>query len=162
MSKLPSQFTIGNFRFKGFDQDKTKHQVVCVVQWAGGFTELIPLKEVKDMLDDLGKWEALAKTIQDLNLAGIPNSVPENFGRSLYEITVQKRIVVPSIVASKEASVTFVLTREEALRRTNGEDESVPLDLDEIKNQIQNLRKWKNFASVVKHLKEIQPREPSS
>jgi hypothetical protein len=102
----------------------------------------------------LGKWEALTKTIGDLGLANPSSSGTENFGRNRYKIQVQVR--EKQIGPSRTANVTFSLTEDEALRRTSGTDTIMSVDVTEITNQIQNLPKWSNFTTALKHLKEIQ------
>jgi hypothetical protein len=147
-----TEFRVDSFRFKEFISQQFR--VACEVEWDGPFDQAIPKEEVEKLLDDLGKWEALAKTISDLNLTSVPSSGTGNFGRGLYTIAVQgsKRAIGPS----KVANVAFRLTEEEALRRTGGKDTVAPLDPAEITSQIQNLPKWRNFTTAVKHLKETQ------
>jgi len=55
--------------------------------------------------------------------------------------------------------VTFKLTQAEALRRTGGDaDEAagIGVSMREIKLQIQNVAKWRNFEKVVKNVSDIK------
>jgi hypothetical protein len=150
--------TIGYFHFKAFI--RSQQNVVCDVDWDGPFDEAIPAEEVRKILEDLGKWEALTKAVGDLSLANVANSGTENFGRNRYgiEVQVEKKGTGPS----RRAYVTFSLAKNEALRRTGGMHSAAPLDVTEITNQIQSLPKWRNFTTAVNYVKEIQPSESES
>lgn len=55
--------------------------------------------------------------------------------------------------------MTFKLTQAEALRRTGGDaDEAagIGVSMREIKLQIQNVAKWRNFEKVVKNVSDIK------
>jgi hypothetical protein len=148
---LPTKFEVENFRFKAFQGEGTT-TVSCVVQslLAGP----IIASEVRDTLADMGKWESLQELLQNLHLSKGEENLPENFGAFRYEYTVKQEAP-----GSMEARVTFKLTQAEALRRTGGDaDEAAGIGVStrEIKLQIQNIAKWRDFENVVKNVSDIK------
>jgi hypothetical protein len=150
---------IGSYRFKEFSQ--VEGQVLCVVEWSGPMKKPIPLEEVKEIMEDLGKWEALEKAVHDLGIVKTTAPLPARFGRIRYEIDVQKSPRSVDNMFEKQANVNFTLTEEEALARTKGKDTMESPDLHEIESQVESLAKWRNFANLVKHVKEIDQTLPA-
>jgi hypothetical protein len=98
---------------------------------------MISPKQVRDILRNMGKWESLAKTAHDLNVAKV--TVPQNFGWDLYEVTAGGMQDMIDDTPKRRVGVSFTLKLEESLRRTNGENPYAELNLDEIK-----LTEWKD------------------
>lgn len=139
---------VGHFQFRTFQEvDKSIH---CTVKWVRGFEEIMDearTKELMSQLEDMGKWESLVQFLHDLNIR-TEKPLTTNFGRILYDISPYPDR------NSGRLSLTFTLTKEEALRRTEGEDNTKSLEMNEIKVQICNLNKWRNFANLVKFSRE--------
>lgn len=139
---------IEHFQFRAFiEADSSVH---CNVKWIRGFGEIMDdarTKELMTQLEHMGKWESLVQLLHDLNIR-TEKPLTSNFGRRLYDI-------YPNLDGSTGTSnLTFILTKEEALLRTKGEHDTQALEVNEIKAQIANLNKWRNFASLVKFSRE--------
>lgn len=109
-------------------------------------------RKVEAMLSALGKWESLMKTgLQLFSDLGFISSAPaaleilgKPFGAELYSIGVN---------LGRDLTVLVTLKPEERHRR-----EAIGLEplfqVEEIRDQISNLPKWKAFKQTMKILKE--------
>lgn len=111
---------------------------------------------IKDAINsNLGMWESLIKTglqvFSELGIIHLEQGIPEEyerpFGVELYEVTTSTERPHDWIWA-------FIsLTTEERHRRQNANLNPL-LQVEEIKGQLSNITKWKNFSKTMKIIKE--------
>ena len=112
--------------------------------------------EVRSFIEDMGKWEALAKTgrslLEDLGfgLRGGEEQEKE-FGidtpTQKYKVDYERK--------DNRILVRIKLTSTESLRRTRGDTTLAVLPLEEIVEQIKNVPKWQIFKKTISELKKL-------
>ncbi|MCK4952889.1 hypothetical protein KAS14_03825 [Candidatus Bathyarchaeota archaeon] len=119
----------------------------------------IDIQELQQIFNDMGKWENLMKTgINFLNELGITPITRINkefyqreFGAEKYNGKVERE-KDPS--GNEIVKVIFELTEDELHRREN-QKMKTSLSEEEIKEQIQNIPKWRMLTKTINHLKTL-------
>lgn len=109
------------------------------------------VERVRGLLEDMGKWETVAKAVSDFanaaGLRGTTQSEPVGTDIEPYRVTVDQDLL-------EGVKGTVHLTPEERHRRSRdgtGKEELLPVQ--EIVNAMQNVPRWKNLQRALSSLK---------
>ena len=151
------ELQIEDYIFHGFNQTSTGVGFEVVPVRVGDMNEA-DKKRVSSLLDDLGKWENLIEVglnlAFELKLTDVNKEMLEHyekrFQRESYEVdcTLAKKRLRMVLYCHIEPS-------EEEHHRRLAVKATPKIEIEEIYEPLNNVRKWRAFSEGIKHIKEI-------
>lgn len=137
------------YKFVGFEQSGN-HMFFFVVPVEGRDIASGDEGEIRDFLEELGKWESLIKAglnlLSELKIVQVDDTTLQNyqkeFGSEKYRVDIQRDTM------HERLRVSIYLTAEERHRR-EGVGLGSTLQVQEIYDQVKNVPKWRAFKNVL-------------
>jgi len=167
----PSVIRIDDFEFYNFTTRPTKtlpkgtivhcHVRLVEQRWKADYTmqktgdmDNEHIRQISEILEDMGKWEMLAKLKADLDKQ--PSASLGLSGRDAYQIDVFTSSDLPKRIKDGEVLLSFTLYTHEAYRRERQKhphprivkEPNYDFPASEIEEQLRNIPKWRNSMRV--------------
>jgi hypothetical protein len=142
---LSETVRIGEYEFLDFEPISGTQKGTCDIRRLDDEDiEQIDVKESKEILVDMGKWEMLIRAghnlIKDLEIGPINEENREKyqrrFGKEKYSIELGQP-------KGKRVIATFILTKKQSFRLSHVED---------IKEQLENILKWRSLIKAINQI----------
>jgi hypothetical protein len=149
---MSEEIIIDSYKFRNFSLAGNTTIDFAVTPIEGRDVTEADSQTVREILEDLGKWESLIETglhmLSDLRIIQIVQATLQSYekpyGIELYEVNIRR--------AFEHLNCSIHTRPEERHRREN--TGTAAISVEEIQGQVNNIPKWKAFKKTIQLVKE--------